>query len=409
MSESGVDMMWALVLEDGRLWGAAACQQQKDDAKAVFSAAKPHRHFMTRPRGGSKSTDLAGVALSWLATEAPPRANGRVVAATVDQAAILIDAAAGFVARTPELQGVIEIQTERIVGPNGAWIKILSQSDSGAWGLRDCHLIVLDEFAQWPETRGAKRVYTAMRSTVQKVDGCRLIILTSSGEPSHWYYTDVFAKALKDPLWRVSEMPGPVPWHDPQEIEALRNELTPSQFDRLVLNVPAEDEDRAVSEEDYDLAAVLGGTQPPQEGVKYIVTLDVGIYNDATVAVVAHRELKDPSAPNSGYRVVIDVLQRWAGSRKRPVQLSAVKAFIMDAARKYNRAEIYADPSQAVGLVQEINKEGVRAQEWVFTQSRVGQVATALVMAFRNRLILLTDSPALRSELLAVRLRESAP
>ena len=42
--------------------------------------------------------------------------------------------------------------------PNGAWFEVLAQSDSGAWGLRDAHLLICDEFCQWPDTRGARAV-----------------------------------------------------------------------------------------------------------------------------------------------------------------------------------------------------------------------------------------------------------
>ncbi len=72
-------------------------------------------------------------------------------------AAILTDAAAGLVARTPALQPLVTVESERVVGPNGAWVRVLTQPDSGAWGLRDAHLLVLDEFAQRPDARGARR------------------------------------------------------------------------------------------------------------------------------------------------------------------------------------------------------------------------------------------------------------
>ena len=424
MGDAGLDLMYGLVLENGDRWGQLAVDQQRADAEAIFGPEKPHRHFLTRPRGGSKTSDLAGVALSWLAVEAPVRARGYVVAANGEQAGILIDAAASFVARTPELDGVLTVENEKIVAANGAWVRVLNLSDSGAWGLRDAHLLILDEFAQWPETRGAKRVYTAVRSTVQKVDGCRLVILTSAGEPSHWTYEGVFKPALTDPLWRVSEMPGPVPWQDPEEIEALRRELRPSEFDRLVLNIWSEDEDRAIAPEDYELAAqkpvrisaaptgLTGGgyrLRHPRPGIRYLITVDIGTRNDATVMAVSHKEPIDPEDRRGPHRVVVDHLERWAGSRKRPVQLKDVEDWLARAAPEFNGARVYADPDQFVGSIQNLNRRGVRAQEWAFTSSSVGQVATALVQVFRNRQIWVPDSEPLKKELLRVRLRESVP
>ena len=417
--------MWGLVLEDGRRWGELAIDHQKDDAEAINTLDGPRLHFLTRPRGGSKTSDLAAVALSWLAVDAPIRARGYVVASNGEQAGILIDAAASLVARTPEIDGVLTVENEKIVAPNGAWIRILNLSDSGAWGLRDAHLLILDEFAQWPETRGAKRVYTAVRSTVQKVPNCRLVILTSAGEPSHWSYNEVYKPALEDPTgWRVSAMPGPVPWQPKDEIERLRRELRPSEFDRLVLNQWSEDEDRAVSPEDYEFAAckpiasynapagLTGGAwrlHHAGPNKSYLITVDIGTKNDATVLCVAHKEPFDPEEPRGPQKAVVDHLERWSGSRKRPVQLADVEDRLMRLAAEYNRAEIYGDPDQFLGTLQNLSRKGLRAKEWPFTATSVGQVATALVQAFRNRQIEIPDNAGLKDELLRVRLRESSP
>lgn len=408
-------MMYGLVLETGRRWGEVATTHQITDVEAVFSPEKPHRHFLTRPRGGSKTTDLAGLALSWLAMEAAPMANGHVVASSVDQAAILIDAAAGIVARTPELQDIITVESTRLLAPNGAWVRVLSQSDSGSWGLRDAHLLILDEFAQWPETRGSKRVYTAIRSTVQKVPGCRLVILTSAGEPSHWSYLEVYKKAAQDPTWRISAMPGPVPWQDPEELESLRRELRPSEYDRLVLNIWSEDEGHAISPEDWELAAQPAfpwgtGYSINHPGPhKYIITVDVGILNDATAICVAHREPIDPTGPaRSPQRLVVDHIERWKGSKKRPIQVAAIEAWLVTASKYWNHARVYADPNQFRGSIQNLLRQGVRGEAWNFTSSSVGLIATALVQAFRNQQIMVPDIPVLEEELLRVRLRESS-
>ena len=422
MSDAALDLMWGLVLEDGRRWGEVAVDHQKADAEAILTG-DVRRHFATRPRGGSKTTDLAAVTLAHLAVDAPLRSRGYVVASNGEQAGILIDAAASLVARTPEIDGVLKVENEKIEAPNGAWVRILNLSDSGAWGLRDAHLLILDEFAQWPETRAAKRVYTAVRTTVQKTKGCRLVILTSAGEPSHWGH-EVYEQALGDPSWRVSEMPGPVAWQDPAEIEALRRELRPSEFDRLVLNIWSEDEDRAVSPEDYATAArepvatnrapqgLTGGgwrLHHPRPDRKYVITVDIGTRKDATVMCVAHAEPADPDDPKGPHRCVVDHLERWQGSRKRPVQLRDVETWLVTTASLFNRAEIHADPDQFVGTLQNLNRAGVKANEFVFSTSSVGQVATALVQAFRNQQVEIPDSAALKEELLRVRLRESSP
>ena len=56
-----------------------------------------------------------------------------------------------------------------------------------------------------------------------------------------------------------------------------------------------------------------------------------------------------------------------------------------------------------------MNTRGVRAKEYPFTTTSVGEIASALVHTFRNRQIHVPGSPALKDELLRVRLRESSP
>ncbi len=408
MSSEALDLMWALRLENGRMWGEMASDFQKEDAAAIFlnEPPEPTWNFWTRPRGGSKSTDVAGIAISWLLMDAPALANGRIVAASSDQAAFIVDFAAGFASRTPELED-LTVESKRLIAPNGAWVEVLAQSDSGSWGLRS-HLLIADEFCQWPDTRGARRVFRALQSAAPKVPGCKFIVMSSAGEPSHWS-REVFDKCLIDPKWRVHETPGPVPWLDPTELESLKWHLRPSEYERLVLNLWSEDEERAVSEEDWEYAAKDYVSLLPQPGVRYVITVDIGILNDASVMVVSHKEPIDPMQKLGPQRVVIDHVERWKGSKKAPVQVSNVEDWIAHNAPKWNRAEVFADPSQFRGSIQNLNLRGVRAKEWEFTSTSVGHVATALVQTFRNRQIHVPDLPLLKDELLRVRLRESAP
>ena len=54
-----------------------------------------------------------------------------------------------------------------------------------------------------------------------------------------------------------------------------------------------------------------------------------------------------------------------------------------------------------MGTLQNLGRKGVKAQEFAFTLTSVGQVATALMQAFRNGQVEVPDSPELRAELLA--------
>jgi hypothetical protein len=106
-------LLSALVLEDGRAWGDVAEPWQLADARAILDPVpgEPRMHFLTRSRGSSKTSDLAGVALACMLFELAPSARCFALSADKDQSRNLVDAVSGFVARTPGLARVLS--TER--------------------------------------------------------------------------------------------------------------------------------------------------------------------------------------------------------------------------------------------------------------------------------------------------------
>jgi hypothetical protein len=241
-----------------------------------------------------------------------------------------------------------------------------------------------------------------------KVANSRLVILTSAGEPGHFSYKVLQEAYSRPQRWRVSETPGPLPWVDPENLEAQRPLLRDSEFERLHLNRWTQSEDRLVSPEDLDAALILDGPQEPRPNTRYVVTVDLGLKHDRTVAVVAHSEPVDAN-PGAPRRVVVDRLQRWQGTRRRPVEIQQVEEWLATASRQYNRAPIHCDPWQAVGVVQRLNARSVRASEFAFSQQSVGRLADSLHLALRNHLLLLPEDDDLRQELGKVRLRETSP
>jgi phage terminase large subunit-like protein len=403
INRQALDMMGALVLDDGRTWAEVAAPFQIEDAEAIFSDEGPRFHYLVRPRSGSKSTDLAGCALIWLTTEAEAGARGYVWAGSRDQAGILLDFASQLVDRTPELRELVTVQAQKLVARNGATVEIKSAEGDTAWGLKMA-FAVCDEFAQWPETRKMRKLWTAITSGLHKVPGARFVCLTSAGEPGHHSYR-VLQDALKDEKrWHVHQVEGPLPWVDIDDLRAQG--LRDSEFDRLHLGIWQASEDRLVSAQDLEAAAVLDGEQDPQSGVRYIIAADLGLVNDRTVVVVAHSEetSDEPGAPR---RVIVDSLRRWRGTRRSPVQIADVEAYLTHQARRYNNAKIWCDPWQASGLLQRMNAQGVRCEPFNFTQQSAGRIGQSLHLALHNRLIWLPQDEDLLSELAHVRLRET--
>ncbi|MDQ3218234.1 MAG: hypothetical protein M3Q18_10370 [Actinomycetota bacterium] len=406
--DNALDVLYALVLEDGRRWGEAATDFQIEDAKQVLALNSPTPyHLQTRARGSSKTSDLGAQVVTVTRTQLGVGQRAYGVASDKDQARLLLDAAAGFIMRTPGLAQEFDIGVFKIANTRtGASFEVLSADAPGAWGLRG-HFYVLDEIAQWPSTPGARQLFEAITSAAAKLSDARMVLLTTAGSPSHWSYK-LRAHALADPLWTVHEVQGPSPWMDQARLQEQKRRLPESSYRRLFQNEWVEAEDMLTTIDDLRAAIQLDGPQEPVRGQRYVVGLDVGLKNDRSVATVCHVE-EGGVSHDEKRRVVLDRIAVWQGTRKDPVQLSDVEAWLLHASKDYNNAALIFDPWQAAGTMQRLRTQGVRVVEFSFTAASVGKLAVALHNALRNRSLALPDDPDLIDELSNVRIRESTP
>lgn len=399
MADDVLDLLSALVLEDGRRWGDAAVPFQWEDAEAIAdeASATPF-HFETRSRGGAKTSDLAGITVAVMLNQLPPASRLYAVAADADQGRLLVEAIDGYQRRTPELRGALTVGAYRVTATRaGSVLEVLPADGPSAWGLRPAFLVI-DELAAWPSTSGARAVWDAVASSAAKAAGCRMVVLTTAGDPAHWS-RKVLDHALADPLWRVHEVDGPAPWLDPAKVAEQRRRLPESIYMRLFENQWVSGEDRLVAAEDLAACVTLDGPLEPAPGHRYVIGLDVGLKHDSTVAAVCHLE---------GSMVTLDRMAVWTGSRLRSVRLDDVEEWLAQAARAY-RAELVFDPYQAAQLAQRLRRRGIRVEEYAFTAQSVGRIASSLFLLLRDRNLQLPDDPALLDELASVRLRETSP
>jgi len=400
-------LLAALVLDDeGTAWGDIAEPFQRDDASAILTGtrpADPRLHFLTRPRGGSKTTDLAAVLLVVLLTQAPRRSTSHAYARDADQATLLVDALRALAERTG-LAALLDVQAAVVtVKATGARLRVESADAASAFG-RIPYFVVCDELAQWPTTRSARQLWEAIASGLPKRRDSRLVVLTTAGDPSHWAGR-IIGGARDSTRWRVSEVPGPLPWADPDDLAEQRRLLPASVYARLHLNRWTASEDRLVSDDDLRACVTLDGPLEYDPRRTYVIGLDLGLKNDRTVLTVAHAEPRDGGAP----RIVLDRLAVLTGTRARPVQLDDVERLAEQTSRAYGHARIRLDPWQAAGLAQRLRSRSVRVEEWAFTAQSVGRLGANLHLLLRDHRLALPPDRDLLDELATVRLRESAP
>lgn len=402
------DLLYGLVLEDGRRWGEAAEPIQREDANAVLDEeSETPYHWLARARGWSKTTDLGAKALVVMLAQAPSRARLYGIAADQAQGGLLLDALAGFAHRTRELEGALTIQESRVIATrSGAILQILPADSASVWGLRP-YFVVVDELTVWHETPRTLRVWEGVTTGLAKVPGSRLVVLGTAGDPGHFSY-GIRNQALDDPLWRVHEVDGPPPWMDKARLAGEKRRLSESSYQRLFENRWTASEDRLADEEDL-LACLTLDDWPlePQDGIRYVLSVDLAVKHDNAVAAICHAE-KIPGAELP--RILLDRLMVWSPSPQRPVTLSAVQDWVGEFARRYRNAVCVFDPSQGLQMMQTLKRSGLTVEEFSFSGSSVGKLGTTLLQLIRERALALpADEDDLLDELRNVRVKETAP
>ena len=398
-------LLGGLVLDDGRTWAEAAQPFQLADADAALAPPErgPRRHYWLRPRGASKTTDAAALALALLLTEAPPRSRSHAYAVDADQAGELLDALGGFVTRTPGLAGAVKLEAAKVtVLRSGASLAVEASDAASAFGKRPW-LVIIDELAQWPRISNHTRLWGAIVSALPKRPDSRLVVISTAGSPTHPAYR-IWQRALSSPDWRASLTPGPCSWWSPADVAATRAELLEQEYRQLVLCEWVEAADALTTAADVAACVTHSGSLPPAPGRRYVLSVDVGTRRDRTAVAVTHTE-----ASPAGRRVVVDRVLRWQGSPARPVALGEVEAALLRLHAEYHRAPLVFDFHQAAQLTERLRAAGVRCVEYVFSTAGVNRLARVLSAGLRDRAIGLPDDPALLEELAEVRIVETGP
>lgn len=404
-----VELLASLVLESGHRWGAVADAVQWEDAHAVLDPSGPPYHFLTRARGYAKTADLAGVAIAVLLTQLDPASRCYGIAADRDQGRLLVDSVLGFTQRTAELAGALDVDAYKITARrSGSTFEVLAADAASSWGLRPAFLVI-DELAGWAETAQARRLFDATTSALGKVPGARAVVLTSAGDPSHWSYK-VLEHARRDPMWRTREVPGPAPWMPKERLEEQRRRLLPSMFARLFDNSWTAAEDRLTTIDAVRECMTAGeSVLPPQAGVQYLISVDLGVKNDSSVVCVTSLTTLTGADGQERTGVALDRIEVWAPTPGAPVDLGTVEAAIYELHCSYNGAPVTMDPWQGLLIAQNLRARRVPVREFTFSPASVSHLATTLYRLLSDRLLDLPDDDALADELAHVQLRETSP
>jgi hypothetical protein len=145
--------------------------------------------------------------------------------------------------------------------------------------------------------------------------------------------------------------------------------------------------------------------RPWQEGISYGLVYDLGLRNDATAAIVFHREMR--TAPNGQPLdvLVIDAVLHLQPSKGQRLELEPVMQRLIELARRYRIRVVHGDRHLSDGAKPLFQRASIQLVELGMTVKEQAQRAELLMSRITSRAIALVDHPALIAELRKVQLK----
>ncbi len=369
--------------------------------RGVVGPAQPddgivRRAYLERPRGHSKTADLAVMVL-WVLFASPRRLAGVAGAVDKDQARLLRDAVAKLVGLNAWLVAYLDAQQNKIVNPHtGAQLEILSADGPSSYGLTP-DFIVIDELTHWPR----EELWHSLLSSGAKRRHCLLVIIANAGlgQGESWQWK-VRAAARNDESWYFSCLDGPVAsWISPALLDEQRRLLPDQAYRRLWLNQWTTGAGDALTADDIEAAVTAARPMEfAERDCTYVAAVDIGHRHDKTAVVVLAAD---------GVKQVVRVADvREFTPGRADVNLMVVEDCLLDLNRKFRLHQVIVDPSQAVLLMQRLRSAGIYCTEHPFTATNMQRAASCLLDAFRSRRIALYRHDGLLRGLRSLRVEE---
>lgn len=340
--------------EAGLSFAAAAQPWQTRDLAALDAAwmelagAAPQgdhvirRAFVERPRGHSKTSDMA-VQIAWILLAATQPLRGLAAAADRDQARFLWDALQRIAAANPELDAALHFVEDAIHNrATGSELRIISSDARSSYGaLPD--FVVCDELTHWPRPD----LWHSLISSAAKKPRCVLTVLTNAGLGRGWQW-DVREHARSDPRWHFSTLDGPqAPWITAEWLDEQRALLPQPVYERLWLNRWQHAEGNFLTLEEVEACRRLD-LMRREEGsprIQYAAALDYAEKHDYTVGCVVHRE---------GELVIVDRMDVVKPTPSRPTPIAWVEDWIEDVAARFPHVSFIVDEYQLLSTIQRL-------------------------------------------------------
>jgi len=314
----------------------------QDLAGLTHAPAAIRRAYIERPRGHSKTSDMA-VQIAWILLAARQPVNGLAAAADREQANFLHDSMHRLAKVNTTLFGPLKFVEHRVRNEEtGSRLDVISSDVKGSYGaLPD--FIVCDELSHWSRPE----LWYSLLSSAAKKPKCVLTILTNAGVGRGWQW-DVREHARADRRWHFSSLQGPhAPWITADWLEEQKALLPEPVYERLWLNrwQHAEGNFLTLSEVEACRRNELSKRDAGSGGWEYVAAIDYAEKHDFTVGCVCHRE---------GDVVIVDRMDVVTPTPQDPTQISWVENWIEEMAAHFPGIRFVVDEFQLVGTIQKL-------------------------------------------------------
>lgn len=394
---------------------------KQSNGRSQFSDEVYSRIYLERPRGHSKTTDLAVIVVWALAFSARP-IRGFAFAVDRDQAKLLSNAVDVIIRLNPWLGEILEVQRDRIINiakghpGEGATLNISTSDVGSSYGILP-DLIIADELTHWMPA--GEQLWQSLISSAAKRATCLFVIISNAGFADSWQW-NVREAARTDEDWYFSRLDGPqASWITQATLDEQARLLPGLAFNRLWLNEWSSAGGDALSEEVIEQAFKdsLQPLQHRQDGWKYVAGVDLGLTRDCAAVVV----LGVPDGGKGGkIRLVHNRL--WVPPRGGKIDLLDVEKHILGLDEAFGLEFVAYDPWQAEHLSQTIESDSGhrrRNQRRSFhaepfmreippSATNLRAQASLTIEFFNDNRIELYDCPPLKRDLKVLRVVEKS-
>jgi hypothetical protein len=415
-----------------RRFGAAMDHWQRNDFGSIDPALMfcngrssngtnvKSRAYFERPRGHSKTTDLA-VTCCWALAFANRPLRGYCYAGDRDQARLLRDAMATIIRLNPWLGSILSVEANRVTNkasghPGEGGSLVIEASDVGSsYGILP-DLIICDELTHW---QGDGSLWHSLISSAAKRSNCLLVVISNAGFAESWQWS-VREAARTDEQWIFSRLDGPqASWMTNSRLEEQRRMLPAIAYARLWLNVWSAGGGDALTPADIDAAFKLN-LEPMtgnETGYCFVGGLDLGLTRDSSAFVI----LATPKGGTAG-QIRLAHHKLWRPVLGKKVDLMEVERHILEIDKAYGLEQIAFDPWQAELLGQRLEadsnrkRRSQRAYRWSLpwmraippTGANLRQLASLTIECFQDHRLQLFPCENLRNDLLKLRTEEKS-